>query len=336
VTVRRDLAAIWTVLESNLPEGVDAVGTGYEVVAGELLAGIDGVGRRYLLVPLLPGEAARTDTRGRAVQLVLLEHEGCHYLAVTCLSPELYSVFTQFSRELVTSIDDADSPARAVSEAFERWKALFSDAAERGVIGEERLVGVLGELLTLNALLLNLAPPHLQYWRGPLGEPQDFRTHSRTIEVKATLVREGRVVPISGIEQLEPPPGSMLWLVHHRFERDPGGFNLTDITQDLQGSGASTGELARGLAENGVYLDNLAPYDGRRYRVVESRMYDATALGFPRVTRSSFTGGDSPPGTLRFSYSIDLTNEPPSPLSISDAEQVIQAMAAEASNGMGS
>jgi hypothetical protein len=111
---------------------------------------------------------------------------------------------------------------------------------------------------------------------------------------------------------------------------------LADLIQRLTSMGASANALAAGLAENGVYTNNLEPYDRRRYRHVESRTYDASAPEFPRITRSSFTNGDVPPGTLRFSYSIDLTNEPPSPLSASEVEEVIQAMATEAADGMGS
>jgi hypothetical protein len=335
--VRRDLAAVWTVLESTPPDaGVEAVGVGYEVSAGELLAGVDGEGRRFLLIPLLSGEAARVDTRGRAVHLLRLNHAGAHYLAVTCLLRELHTVFTQFSRELVASIEDADSPARAAAEAFERWKALFSEGALRGVIGEERLVGLLGELLTLEALLAENAPGDLAYWKGPSGEPQDFRTATHALEVKSTLVREGRIVGISSVDQLQTPPNSDLYLIHHRLERDPSGFNISDICQRLVAKGASESDLAAGLDGNDVYASDLKPYAGRRYRQVETRTYNTAGFAFPRITRDSFSGGDIPPGTLRISYSIDLTNEPPAPLSLSEAKDVLHKMAKEGAHGVGS
>jgi hypothetical protein len=67
---------------------------------------------------------------------------------------------------------------------------------------------------------------------------------------------------------------------------------------------------------------------------VLTRTYDVTGFAFPSITRSSFAAGDIPPGTLRISYSIDLTNEPPLPLGASEAESVILAMAKEAAHGM--
>ena len=335
--VKRDLAAVWTVLESTPPDaGVEAVGVGYEVNAGELLAGVDGEGRRYLLIPLLAGEAARADTKGRAVHLLRLNHAGAHYLAVACLSRELHTVFTQFSRELVGSIEDADSPARAAAEAFERWKALFSEGTLRGVVGEERLVGLIGELLTLETLLGHKASADLGYWKGPSGGAQDFRTATHAVEVKSTLVREGRIVSISSIDQLQPPPSTDLYLVHHRLESDPGGFTIGDVFQRLREIGASQPDLEGGLASNGVFVNDFKHYAGRRYRLLETRTYNAIGAAFPRITRHSFLGGDIPPGTLRITYSIDLTNEPPSPLSPSEAEDMFQKMAREGAHGMDS
>ena len=44
---KRDLAAVWTVLESNPPQSaIEAVSIGYTVEAGDLLAGIDSDGHR--------------------------------------------------------------------------------------------------------------------------------------------------------------------------------------------------------------------------------------------------------------------------------------------------
>jgi hypothetical protein len=334
---KRDLAAVWTVLESTPPNtGVEAVGIGYEVTAGELLAGVDGDGRRYILIPLLSGEAARVDTKGRSVHLVRLQHHGTHYLAVSCLSPDLHAVFTQFSTELLKSVEDAASPAKAAAEAFERWKALFSEAEKRGVISEQRLLGLLGEMLTLEGLLAKSAPGDLGYWTGPSGEAQDFRTATHALEVKSTLVREGRIVAISSVDQLQAPPTADLCLIHHRLDRDPGGFNITDMVQRLTSLGASVHDLAAALRQSDVDMNDLRLYDARRYRCVETRTYDTAGFGFPHITRKSFSGGDIPPGTLRISYSIDLTNEPPSPLSQGDAEDALQIMAEEAAHGMGS
>jgi hypothetical protein len=333
----RDLDAVWTVLETEPPtSGIEVSGTGFELNAGEVLAGVDADLQRQLLIPLLPGEAASTDTRGRAVHMLRVTVDGEHFLALVCRAAELHTVFTQFARELLSSLQGAASPARAAVATLDRWRSLFSDAVRAGLIGEPALVGLLGELLTLEQLLARGAASHLAYWTGPDGSQHDLRVPSRALEVKSTLAREGRIVGISSIEQLEPPPSARLWMTHHRFEADPGGYNLGDAATRVLSAGAGRVELATSLHKVGVNLDYLQPYDERRYRLVESRTYAVPQASFPRITRPSFVGGAVPPGVLRISYSIDLTNEPPSPLAQGDEEQLLAEMAEETLGGMGS
>ena len=332
-----DLSAVWTVLETELPDaGVDAASTGYEVAAGELLAGIDSGGNRFLLIPLLPGEAARTDVKGRALRLMRLQHAGHNYLAVACFAPDLFPVFTQFSRELVASIREAESPAKASTQAFERWKALFSDEVQRGLISEQKLIGLLGELMMLETLLASGAPKHLDYWLGPFGGVQDIQTGAVAIEVKSTLIREGTIVGISSVDQLDPPLGREIYLAHYRLDYDPSGFTLDDVVKRLLSLGASRETLTDGLKKNGVHLGRLDVYSGRRYRLIGTRLYDANDTFFPRITRRSFTAGDIPAGTLRLSYSIDLTNDPPSPLTEEKVKALIERTGREALDGMDS
>ena len=334
---RRDLEGVWKVLTSAGPTvGIAAAPIGVDVAAGELLAGIDSEGRRHILIPLGPGEAARTYMKGRGVQLTRVSQGGVSYLTVFCLLPELHPVFTQFCRELVESVESASSPAREAAEAFDRWRQLFSDAAMGGNLSEEALVGLIGELLALQDLLARGASPSLEYWEGPLGRVHDFRIAGHAIEVKATLTREGRVVQISNVDQLQPPPGCDLVLRHVRLDHDPGGFSLEDLVEEIRTAGANTDTLSALLRKLDVSPEHLGVYSGRRYRVTETRHYDVTTPAFPRIVRSSFNGGDVPPGTLHVRFAIDLTNEPPLPLTDSATETVLATFAIEAGHGLDS
>lgn len=334
---RPDLDGIWTVLSSTIPaQGVSIAPTSHRVAAGPVMAGVDSDGRRHLLVPLLPGEAVRTDTKGRGVQLGRISHGNDHYLTVVCLLPELHPVFTQFCRELADSVEDASSPARETADAFERWRTLFSEASTRGILGQEALIGLLGELDTLLELLRHGAPGDLEYWTGPLGAVHDFRSLTHAIETKSTLIREGRVVGIASVDQLQEPPGSELLLRHTRFERDPGGWDLATAVDQVVAQGGDRSALERRISELGVDTTDLSAYAGRKYRIVETRTYDVTGAAFPRLVRSSFAVGDVPAGTLRISYSIDLTNEPPAPLSPDTADAALGALAQEAADALDS
>jgi hypothetical protein len=60
---------------------------------------------------------------------------------------------------------------------------------------------------------------------------------------------------------------------------------------------------------------NRDRYSSYMYRIADNRVYDVEGAAFPRITPLSFLHGEVPSGTLRLSYSIDLTNDPPTPLS---------------------
>nr|WP_301539467.1 PD-(D/E)XK motif protein [Nocardioides sp. zg-1308] len=301
-----------------------------------MLAGIDSEGRRHLLIPLSAGEAARTDTKGRAVHLARIAEGGLQYLTVFCRLPELHRVFTQFCRELVESIEDAASPAREASAAFDRWRALFSEAEQHDQLSDEALIGLMGELVAVERILGHGAPPDLRFWVGPHSDLHDLRSATHAIEVKATLAREGRIVAISSIDQLQEPEGSDLVLLHLRFDRDPGGLNLTELITRVLAAGAHRPELERRLREVGADPHDLATYGARRFRLTDMRAYDVGGPAFPRLVRSDFAIGDLPPGTLRLSYSIDLTNEPPIPLSDALVDEVLASLAEEVAHAMDS
>lgn len=255
-------------------------------------------------------------------------------MTIVCLVPELHRVFTQFCRELAESVEHVPSPAREAADAFERWRDLFSEALAPDLLGEEELVGLVGELIAVEDVLTRGASGDLDFWVGPLNHVHDLRTPSHAIEVKATLVREGRIVSISSVDQLQPPVGATLVLRHMRLERDPSGFDLRMLMARVIAAGADRTELARKLRAVGVNIDEVDAYRRRTYRLVETRFYDVTAEAFPRILRSSFSDGDVPVGTLRLAYAIDLTNEPPHPMTAVQSQQALNDFAEEASRGL--
>ncbi|HMJ77121.1 MAG TPA: PD-(D/E)XK motif protein [Iamia sp.] len=327
---RPDLATLWTVLRTEAGDAgssVEVAPTGARVGAGEVLAGVDGEGRRHLLIPLLPGEAFAQDTGGRSVHLLRLAHEGTTYLSAVCTRPELDGVFGQFATDLVEEIAGADSPARTTVATLDRWRDLFAEADGAQPLGESSLIGLLAELMTLEEILALDPLRRLEVWTGPTGSQHDFRSGPNALEVKATLVREGRVVSISSVDQLVAPDGGGLHLLHHRVQADPGGDSLPAAVDRVRGLGVEGPRLMAMLAEVGYRAEHADQYRARTYSVVERRAYDVEGEAFPRIVPGSFRDGVLPPGTLRLSYSIDLSNEPPRPLDDASTATVLGAMA---------
>lgn len=325
-----DLPTLWTVLQTEATgaeTSIETVASGASVSAGDVLVGVDGWARRHILIPMRPGEAFAEDRSGRAVHLVRVTHEGTVYLSAVCLQAELNQVFAQFARELITEIAEAVSPARATVASLARWRSLFSEADRTGVLSEARLIGVLAELLTLEALITLDPSRRLSVWTGPSGSQHDFRAGGDALEVKATLIREGRIVGVSSVDQLQPPDGGALHLLHHRFQADPSGESLPGAIAGIRNLGVEEGLLLRLLHDAGYRSDLEDHYAVRRYRLVDRRCYDVELPPFPRIVASSFVGASVPAGTLRLSYSIDLTNEPPHPLDEAATTGLLNRMA---------
>lgn len=312
---------------------METISVGVSVRAGVLLVGLDPYGNRHLLIPMLPGEAVSTDIRGSSVHLVRVESGGGTYLSVVCLTNTLHGVFSRFARELVSTIADESSPARGAASAYRRWRSLFDDETATR-LSTDQLVGLIGELTSVGELLRHGACPDLSWWTGPRSQQHDVRSPAFALEIKSSLVREGREVTIHGVDQLATPgSGAGLFLVHHQFDREPAGSNLGSVVAVVEQAGAETDALRYLLNRVGVTEADLEPVSPRRFRHVATRIYDVERPHFPRITRVQFVGGELPPGTMRLTYGVDLTNEPPHPLDAASMEHLSSRLAANTLDG---
>ena len=327
-----ELTTVWNVLQTEAAgEGtaIEAVESSVQVRAGQVLLGVDGDSQRHLLIPLLPGEAFATDRTGRSVHLVRVDHKGVDYLSAVCLHEDLHQVFAQFASELLADVAKSASPARTTVEALQRWRRLFADAEPAGQLTTNRIIGLVAELLVLEEILAADPQRSVQVWTGPqsAGAEHDFRHNSAAIEVKATLTREGRIVGISSVDQLDPPPNGSLHLTHLRFEPDPSGISLPTIVNRVRQLCPTPTELNKRLKAAGYRDSHAEEYTDLRYALADQRTYDVEGPSFPRIIPASFKDAKTPVGTLRLSYSIDLTNEPPEPIADAEYLRLIRDMA---------
>jgi hypothetical protein len=336
VTESADLRAVWAVLETAAATGGESTlqvrPSGFKVSSGDVLVAIDSLAHRHLLLPLSTGEAFAEDRGGRGVQLRRADLEQRAYADVVCLLPELNTIFERLCREMLSSVAaDTDSPARALAEVLGRWKTLLATASAAG-LGNEQLMGLIAELLCLELIVAADPLRRVDVWTGPSKNQHDFRRGDTALEVKATAVREGRVVSISSVDQLEPPTGGRLFLAVHRLQptTSENGLTLPRLVGRIRKLGVDTQEFDRRLTAAGYHPIHDAEYGQRGFQLVDKRFYDTASTNFPSIRRRSFVTGDVPAGTLRLSYSIDLTNEPPSPLSDVEADALTGSLAGAA------
>ena len=183
-------------------------------------------------------------------------------------------------------ISDSMSAITAVTTELECFADLL---AERPVLGVERQIGLLGELMFLEKLALTHGTRMLDSWGGPQGEPHDFRVDDREFEVKTTVAPK-RLHIIHGSEQLVPSKGCSLFLLSVLLG-PPGsaaGFSLASKVQDLQRLFATDklrlGRFFDTLEKVGLRKADL-PHYLRQYSFRRALAVVPVDKNFPALTR---------------------------------------------------
>jgi hypothetical protein len=283
------------------------------LTGGSVRHAIDRLGRRHLLVPLAADEPAAEDHGSCGVSLAgreLLDkgHQE-RYQDVVCESADLNDLFAVFCDDLLTKLAiKADQPAVVCSHALERWRALFNPS--RGaMLGPEALAGLLAELHVLELIAARAPSGAVALWTGPDQARADFSSATAAIEVKATTRREGVIVAIHGLRQLEEPQSADLYLFVEQFEITRNGQDsVPDAVARLLSSGVDRVGLLTGLNAVGYQDMNAAAYRLIRFDTSSRRTFRVTEAGFPRLVPTSLTDPNLADKIFRVSYLIDVTN----------------------------
>ena len=309
----------------NQDEAIQTFGVGQSVDTGEILVGADYQGVRYLLVPMAAEENFEEDVQAAAVQLVKRHHAEKTYICARCPRNGLFAVFNKFCEAVIEQLfNTSEDPSISTINTLNQWRQLLENAPDPGQLSESKTIGLLAELLLLEEILENQDDRSLGVWTGPSGSQHDFRCGSTAIEVKATQKREGREISISSLAQLTPPAEAELYLAFYRFESAPNGDSISDVVERILHLGIAPQILLGELSRVGYTLDNDPLVPENNYLLTEHRVYHTQSDSFPKITPDSFKNDECPPGVLSLSYKIDLTNEPPNPLSEEDRAQLIR------------
>ena len=129
----------------------------------------------------------------------------CFHVVV---SDERYrGVFATLALDVVASVLTAQDDEAAVKRfvaRIERWQSFLrrfgleglSDEARRGLFGELWLLEQLLDAGLSDTIVVNR-------WRGPDRDAHDFQLPAAAVEVKTTKTGTPKVIPISGVKQLD-------------------------------------------------------------------------------------------------------------------------------------
>lgn len=295
------------------------------------LFAIDGSGQRQILIPVDNSRKLREDTASSGVQIISRQMIDAgqlrSYAVVVCRKTHLNELFSIISTEILNAlVSESSHPDLVALKVLNRWRELLERApSERPDM--QTIVGVFGELWQLKKLV-DINPASVSCWQGPLDARHDIMAGSISLEVKASLARTGRFIVIHGHEQLEPVSDGRLYLASLKLERvEEAGENLLDLVHGITNAGGDQAVLLPLLAHVGFTSHTLELCGDIRFVVKESLVYPVEDL-FPRIVSESFLNGKLPNGVVKVDYTIDLTNEPPYPLT----DAAVRSLYAELAN----
>jgi hypothetical protein len=208
-------------------------------------------------------------------------------LELSVRPPSIHRHFYHFAVAVSERIlVDRRAAIDAVAEELQCFSELLK---EKPLLGIERQVGLLGELLVVERLVTAGGPDALAAWIGLLREPHDFRLGTVEFEVKTT-VRAQRIHTIHGTEQLIPSKGCSLYLLSVLLgpAGKDAGFSLAekvkDIATRLAAAPIRLREFTTSLERQG-FLEADRPHYTRRFALRRPLAVIKVDRKFPALTR---------------------------------------------------
>jgi hypothetical protein len=295
--------------------------------AGPLVAAVDDAGCRHLLVPVSAERVVRGGLDGPVLVLrkrTLVDGVDRRTFAdLACLRRDLDDVFIGLCADVLRSVEEEPhDPLKVLYGRLDRWRALFRTSSQ--LLGVEQQAGLFAEVTVL-VRLLELDPSAHRTWTGPERHHHDFVGGGRAVEVKATTVSDGRRIRIHGLDQLEAPAGG-LHLYWIRLETgNESDHSLNSLIGKAMELCEDEGDLRSRLAAAGYHIVDHRHYDQPRFAVAEMRRYSVGA-NFPRLVAGDLREAGMPINVTDVHYTVDLSSEPPAPVSDDSAEAHLAAM----------
>jgi Putative PD-(D/E)XK family member, (DUF4420) len=267
---------------------------------------------QHLLVQVPDGsELDVSGTHGLGVSISrhrIPEHEDATYIDLVCLDQAVAPTFAAVAADIAEEALHAEPASRLteVVAALNEWRWFWGVDPTR--LSATDAIGLFGELWFL-IRWAGASPASIQAWGASDGSRHDFQWPQYSVEVKATSRAGAAIHSVQNLEQLEDPESGDLYLFSLRLARDALAANtlsslVSMATAALGPDAESRAELLTKLGQRG-YTPAGRDQSAVPYRVIEEALY-RVAVGFPRLTRSSFPDG-LPAGVSRVSYQLDMT-----------------------------
>ena len=225
------------------------------------------------------------------------------FIDLVCLSTELESVFAEVADEMLERIRMGASCADACRSTLEDFRALLVPQSR---VRTETVVGLVGELLLLDRLL-EQNPTAWKLWRGPFGERHDFRGGDQAIEVKTTARAGNTRIAISAVDQLLPPSGGGLYVLHFALEHVEGGkLSVGGLVAAVRKKASQPDEIRSRLLAVECTNPDSHEWNRKRFRLEKESLY-LVDHAFPKIVPHTFGATGVPSGVGSIKYEVDLS-----------------------------
>lgn len=301
---------------------VPSIDSGVETGFGTARYAIGVQGQPRLLVPVGGIDSAKglSSTSKLIVTSSIFKvfGKGTFFIDIQSQDRALDVVFAELAEEILRRIKEGTPPLRAIIQSIEDFRELLKLGPPEE-ISDNQIFGLIGELEVLRKLSA-YSNGAVGIWTGPYGQRHDFRQGIHALEVKSSSRSSASKVTIHGIDQLAPPDGGTLHLVHIRVERaEQGKISVGSLFESIICLGANDKLLRECLAEIGCSDPYAEAWNRLHFELEGIRVY-LVSDGFPRIVDSSFLAGSLQTGVSALEYEIDLDNATQFELSMADSE----------------
>jgi hypothetical protein len=216
-----------------------------------------------------------------------------------------WDIFYTLCNDILTlskEIDNEKVLLTIMYNRLQRWQKMFRKVRNK-LLTEQEQQGLIGELYFLKEFLLKNYPHSiaLSFWRGPLGDKQDFGIGSNSVEIKTKLGTSSSNIQISSIEQLDFQTQSAFLFVLTLTNSNENSISLNSIINEIKKiiNDLESLELFESLLLEMNYIE-LPEYSEKIYVINKETFYEITDE-FPRLTLNN-----TPIAITNVKYTIDL------------------------------
>jgi hypothetical protein len=161
-------------------------------------------------------------------------------LVLILLEKSDWELFFSLCSDLIRATVNVKIPKAASATIFlrlKRWQD-FLRKKKPGILPEERIKGLIGELVFLQKYLIPRygLSDSVKFWIGPEGSPQDFTLNEYAVEVKCQIGGSVPTIKISSADQLFTQLSKLYLFVvtlGKTSENNPEGINLPNIINKI-------------------------------------------------------------------------------------------------------